>query len=81
MGYFRTLTTAVEHRNVGEIRGYHKLIMLAGGLGTVRLVHAIKEAGMFEPGAYLIVLSGPSILIGLGGGAAMIVVLPLVRAR
>jgi len=70
MGYFRTLTTTVEHRNVKEIRGYHKPIMLAGGLGTVRPVHAIKEAGMIEPGAYLIVLGGPAMLIGLGGGAA-----------
>ncbi|KAG0640770.1 putative phosphoribosylformylglycinamidine synthase [Tuber brumale] len=70
MGYFRTLTTIVEHKKVKEIRGYHKPIMLAGGLGTVRPVHAIKEAGMIEPGAYLIVLGGPAMLIGLGGGAA-----------
>ena len=70
MGYFRTLITTVGHRNVKEIRGYHKPIMLAGSLGTVRPVHAIKEAGMIELGAYLIVLGGPAMLIGLGGGAA-----------
>ena len=70
IGYFQTLTTAVEHRNVEEIREYHKPIRLAGGLGAVPPVHAIKEAGMIEPGAYLIVLGGPAMLIGLGGGAA-----------
>ncbi|KAH0609537.1 uncharacterized protein H6S33_013023 [Morchella sextelata] len=71
MGYFRTLTTRVADGKGGdEVRGYHKPIMLAGGLGTVRPIHAIKEPGMIEPGAYLIVLGGPAMLIGLGGGAA-----------
>ena len=42
MGYFRTVATAVEHRNVKEIRGYHKPFILAGGLGTIRPAHAIK---------------------------------------
>lgn len=71
LGYFRTLTTRVAGPNgEEEVRGYHKPIMLAGGLGTVRPIHAIKEAGMIEPGAYLIVLGGPAMLIGLGGGAA-----------
>ncbi|KAI5813061.1 CobB/CobQ-like glutamine amidotransferase domain-containing protein [Pyronema omphalodes] len=70
LGYFRTLTTSVDANGEEEIRGYHKPIMIAGGLGTVRPIHAMKLAGLIEPGAYLIVLGGPAMLIGLGGGAA-----------
>jgi phosphoribosylformylglycinamidine synthase len=70
LGYFRTLTTRVSTDEGEEIRGYHKPIMLAGGLGTVRPVHAMKLNGLIEPDAYLIVLGGPAMLIGLGGGAA-----------
>lgn len=71
LGYFRTLTTRVTTPGgEDEVRGYHKPIMLAGGLGTVRPIHAMKEQGLIEPGAYLIVLGGPAMLIGLGGGAA-----------
>ncbi|KAI5780926.1 CobB/CobQ-like glutamine amidotransferase domain-containing protein [Geopyxis carbonaria] len=71
LGYFRTLTTQVEAPGGEiEIRGYHKPIMIAGGLGTVRPIHALKIEGLIEPGAYLIVLGGPAMLIGLGGGAA-----------
>ena len=70
LGYFRTLTTVAPVDGKLEIRGYHKPIMLAGGLGTVRPIHAIKSAGLVEPGAYLVVLGGPAMLIGLGGGAA-----------
>ena len=70
-GYFRTLLTELD---IGdgkkELRGYHKPIMIAGGVGTVRPQHAIKEPKMVEPGAFLIVLGGPAMLIGLGGGAA-----------
>lgn len=71
LGYFRTLTTVETDEN-GELeyRGYHKPIMIAGGLGTVRPIHAIKSEGLIQPGAYLIVLGGPAMLIGLGGGAA-----------
>lgn len=68
LGYFRTLTVKVGQEE--EVRGYHKPIMLAGGLGTVRPMHTLKKEGMVEPGAYLIVLGGPAMLIGLGGGAA-----------
>lgn len=70
-GFFRTLTidTASEGKKP-EVRGYHKPIMLAGGVGTVRPEHALKEEGIVSPGAYLIVLGGPAMLIGLGGGAA-----------
>lgn len=64
-GYFRTLTIRDD---AGRIRGYHKPIMIAGGVGNVRPQHAIKK-GITE-GAHLVVLGGPAMLIGLGGGAA-----------
>ncbi len=51
-----------------ELRGYHKPIMLAGGLGNIRAEHVQK--GAINPGDKLIVLGGPAMLIGLGGGAA-----------
>ena len=51
-----------------ELRGYHKPIMLAGGLGNIRIEHIRK--GEIRPGDKLIVLGGPAMLIGLGGGAA-----------
>ncbi|TKA29439.1 hypothetical protein B0A50_03451 [Salinomyces thailandicus] len=70
-GYFRTLTTKIPVADgKEEIRGYHKPIMIAGGVGTVRPQHALKEKGSVSPGAHLIVLGGPAMLIGLGGGAA-----------
>ncbi len=71
-GYFRTYEAEVPVDNgaggVTEIRGYHKPIMLAGGLGNIRAEHVQK--GKIENGAKLIVLGGPAMLIGLGGGAA-----------
>ena len=63
-GYFRTFELEVA----GEIRGYHKPIMLAGGLGSLRGQHAFKNK--IPTGAQIIVLGGPAMLIGLGGGAA-----------
>lgn len=70
-GYFRTLLTQID---IGdgqtELRGYHKPIMIAGGVGTVRPQHAIKKPDAVKPGAFLVVLGGPAMLIGLGGGAA-----------
>ncbi len=51
-----------------ELRGYHKPIMLAGGLGSIKAEHVQK--GVINPGDKLIVLGGPAMLIGLGGGAA-----------
>ncbi|PNS21211.1 Phosphoribosylformylglycinamidine synthase [Sphaceloma murrayae] len=70
-GYFRTLTTKVQGKDgEQEIRGYHKPIMLAGGVGTVRPQHALKSDSKVQAGAHLIVLGGPAMLIGLGGGAA-----------
>ncbi|KAK5695245.1 phosphoribosylformylglycinamidine synthase [Elasticomyces elasticus] len=70
-GYFRTLTVSVPTPDgKSEIRGYHKPIMIAGGTGTVRPQHALKDANIVSAGASLIVLGGPAMLIGLGGGAA-----------
>ena len=63
-GYFRTF----EEKVSGEIRGYHKPIMVAGGLGTIRDEHIEKHP--IPPEALLIQLGGPAMLIGLGGGAA-----------
>ena len=53
---------------VNEVRGYHKPIMLAGGLGNIKADHIKK--GAINPGDKLVVLGGPAMLIGLGGGAA-----------
>jgi phosphoribosylformylglycinamidine synthase len=63
-GYFRTFEQDVG----GDVRGYHKPIMVAGGLGNIRGQHVEKRG--FAPGAKIIVLGGPAMLIGLGGGAA-----------
>ncbi|KGE04999.1 phosphoribosylformylglycinamidine synthase [Pseudohaliea rubra] len=63
-GYFRSFELTVD----GEVRGYHKPIMIAGGYGNIAPEHV--EKGAFEPGARLVVLGGPAMLIGLGGGAA-----------
>ncbi|MCL7943891.1 phosphoribosylformylglycinamidine synthase [Marinobacter sp. ATCH36] len=67
-GYFRTFEELVPGAAGEEVRGYHKPIMIAGGLGNIRASHV--EKGNIPIGAKLIVLGGPSMLIGLGGGAA-----------
>ena len=67
-GYFRTFEEKVAGPNGEEVRGYHKPIMIAGGMGNIRPEHV--EKGNIPVGAKLIVLGGPSMLIGLGGGAA-----------
>ncbi|ACS86548.1 phosphoribosylformylglycinamidine synthase [Musicola paradisiaca Ech703] len=67
-GYFRTYEESVDSHNGVEIRGYHKPIMLAGGIGNIRDEHVQK--GDISVGAKLIVLGGPAMNIGLGGGAA-----------
>nr|WP_286235894.1 phosphoribosylformylglycinamidine synthase [Thalassotalea sediminis] len=68
LGYFRTYEEQVDSFNGKEIRGYHKPIMLAGGLGNIRDEHVQK--GEINVGANLIALGGPAMNIGLGGGAA-----------
>ena len=63
-GYFR----AFEMEADGVLRGYHKPIMIAGGLGNINAEHAHKDP--VAPGALLVQLGGPGMLIGMGGGAA-----------
>ncbi|KAK5070840.1 phosphoribosylformylglycinamidine synthase [Lithohypha guttulata] len=70
-GYFRTFLAQVDiNSNEKEVRGYHKPIMIAGGIGTVRPQLALKDPDLVPTGAHLIVMGGPAMLIGLGGGAA-----------
>ncbi|KAJ1733186.1 phosphoribosylformylglycinamidine synthase [Coemansia biformis] len=66
--YERQQQALDEPDMVCELRGFHKPIMIAGGMGCVRAEHMLKRP--FAPGAQLVVMGGPSILIGLGGGAA-----------
>jgi phosphoribosylformylglycinamidine synthase len=63
-GYFRTY----EQHDGQKVRGYHKPIMIAGGLGNIRDQHVQK--GKLQAGDKIIILGGPAMLIGLGGGAA-----------
>ncbi|HTU67360.1 MAG TPA: phosphoribosylformylglycinamidine synthase [Steroidobacteraceae bacterium] len=67
-GYFRTFEQAAAGDVANRIRGYHKPIMIAGGLGNVR--RNFVEKSEIPVGAKLVVLGGPAMLIGLGGGAA-----------
>jgi phosphoribosylformylglycinamidine synthase len=68
-GYFRTYEQlSWNSGGQGTVFGYHKPIMLAGGLGNIRAEHV--EKGAMKPGYALVVLGGPAMLIGLGGGAA-----------
>ncbi len=63
-GYFRTF----EQNIFDQVRGYHKPIMIAGGLGNIREMNIGKKAIVEK--AKIIVLGGPTMKIGLGGGAA-----------
>ena len=63
-GYFRTYEQSVNDKAYG----YHKPIMLAGGYGNIDVHHVTKNT--IEEGDLIIVLGGPAMLIGLGGGAA-----------
>ncbi|MBT8130078.1 MAG: phosphoribosylformylglycinamidine synthase, partial [Gammaproteobacteria bacterium] len=67
-GYFRTFEETVPAADGEEVRGYHKPIMLAGGYGNIREQHVEKLS--LPAGTPVIVLGGPVMLIGLGGGAA-----------
>jgi len=64
LGYFRTLEYQIQDKKFG----YHKPIMLAGGIGSISGIHTHKE--QLKDGNLLIQLGGPAMLIGLGGGAA-----------
>ncbi len=67
-GYFRTFEQQAMESGRAVLRGYHKPIMIAGGLGNVRRPDVEKKDVVI--GAPLVVLGGPAMLIGLGGGAA-----------
>lgn len=67
-GYFRTFEEKVPAADGEEVRGYHKPIMLAGGYGNIREQHIEKLS--LPVGTPIVVLGGPAMLIGLGGGAA-----------
>ena len=64
LGYFRTFEAEFD----GQMRGYHKPIMIAGGLGNIQAEQTHKHE--IPEGALLVQLGGPGMLIGLGGGAA-----------
>jgi phosphoribosylformylglycinamidine synthase len=67
-GYFRSFEQAAAGDAANRTRGYHKPIMIAGGMGNVRRKHV--EKCEIPVGAKIVVLGGPAMLIGLGGGAA-----------
>ncbi|ADE16074.1 phosphoribosylformylglycinamidine synthase [Nitrosococcus halophilus Nc 4] len=67
-GYFRTYEARVPGPRGWELRGYHKPIMIAGGLGNIRPGQVKKT--LLAPRTPLLVIGGPAMLIGLGGGAA-----------
>ena len=67
-GYFRSFEERVPGGQGAELRGYHKPIMLAGGSGLIRTDDVDK--GEIAVGTPIVVLGGPAMLIGLGGGAA-----------
>ncbi|MBL4583908.1 MAG: phosphoribosylformylglycinamidine synthase [Pseudomonadales bacterium] len=67
-GYFRSFEQQAAGPEGQEVWGYHKPIMIAGGLGNIRASQVEKHD--FPAGSNLIVLGGPAMLIGLGGGAA-----------
>jgi phosphoribosylformylglycinamidine synthase len=67
-GYFRTFEQPSETGVFNEYRGYHKPIMIAGGMGNIRPMLVDKKP--IPAGSLIIILGGPAMLIGLGGGAA-----------
>ncbi|RMA81418.1 phosphoribosylformylglycinamidine synthase [Umboniibacter marinipuniceus] len=67
-GYFRTYEQRFDTNLDSEVRGYHKPIMIAGGYGNVRDEHVLSQPG--KVGMKLVVIGGPAMEIGLGGGAA-----------
>jgi phosphoribosylformylglycinamidine synthase len=75
-GCFRTLLTPADSNGysgttaAAEWRGYQKPILIAGGVGHVRQRNALKQKKYVHEGAHIVVLGGPAMLIGLGGGAA-----------
>ncbi|HEX5456564.1 MAG TPA: phosphoribosylformylglycinamidine synthase [Candidatus Saccharimonadales bacterium] len=67
-GYFRTYESYQSPQDTHNLWGYHKPIMIAGGVGSIK--DSLTEKKIIKPGAKLVVMGGPSMLIGLAGGAA-----------
>ncbi|MCK9605637.1 MAG: phosphoribosylformylglycinamidine synthase [Methylomonas sp.] len=67
-GYFRSFEQNAETGEPNTFRGYHKPIMIAGGMGNIRPMLVDKHP--IPAGSLIIILGGPAMLIGLGGGAA-----------
>ena len=67
-GYFRSFELAIPAAGGARVRGYHKPIMVAGGFGHIR--EPFVQKGQIPSGSAIVVLGGPAMLIGLGGGAA-----------
>ncbi len=67
-GYFRNFEQTAPSTSKKEFYGYHKPIMIAGGMGNIRPMLIDKHP--IPPGSLIIILGGPAMLIGLGGGAA-----------
>ena len=67
-GYFRSFEQVSETGRDNEYRGYHKPIMIAGGMGNIRPMLVDKHK--IPAGSLIIILGGPAMLIGLGGSAA-----------
>lgn len=68
VGYFRTFEQAESSDKTYYARGYHKPVMIAGGMGNIQEQHVSKQS--IPANALIIVLGGPAMKIGLGGGAA-----------
>ncbi len=69
-GYFRTFEQRLDTQGEDRVWGYHKPIMIAGGLGNIKAEHVEKAWDNIPTGSKLIVLGGPAMEIGMGGGAA-----------
>ncbi|MDD5461723.1 MAG: phosphoribosylformylglycinamidine synthase [Methylococcales bacterium] len=67
-GYFRSFEQPVPGSHGNEFKGYHKPIMIAGGMGNIRPM--LIEKRPIPAGSLIVILGGPAMLIGLGGGAA-----------
>ncbi len=67
-GYFRCFEQQVTTQSESALYGYHKPIMIAGGLGSIHRDQV--EKNILAAGTLVVVLGGPGMLIGLGGGAA-----------
>ena len=67
-GYFRTFEIELTIESEKQVYGYHKPIMIAGGIGNIKKEHVNKDS--IPIGTPLVVLGGPAMKIGIGGGAA-----------